>query len=54
MCDSALFSFQFSHLFVKRSERGRGLAKQLIISSVDIGLDAGYTLLRIDATNYYT
>lgn len=41
-------------VFVKNTERRKGLAKKLISASRDLGIDCGYTAVRVDATSHFT
>ncbi|XP_030752554.1 dopamine N-acetyltransferase-like [Sitophilus oryzae] len=46
--------YEMSYAFVKRSHRKKGLAYKLLSESKSLGADAGFPVVRCDATNIYT
>lgn len=50
----ARYYFQISQVFVSPDERGQGLAYRLMKKSQILGADAGFGLIRVDATNVFT
>ncbi|RZC34600.1 dopamine N-acetyltransferase, partial [Asbolus verrucosus] len=46
--------FEIAHLFVRKDERGNGIAKKLVQHSRVLAADCGFALVRVDATSHYT
>ncbi|KAH1005823.1 hypothetical protein HUJ04_006737 [Dendroctonus ponderosae] len=46
--------YEMSYLFVKRPHRKKGLAYRLLEESKSLGADAGFPVIRCDATNVHT
>ncbi|KAJ3628158.1 hypothetical protein MTP99_015483 [Tenebrio molitor] len=46
--------FELAYLFVRKDERGKGIAQNLARDSRILAADCGFPLVRLDATSYYS
>ncbi|XP_017769447.1 PREDICTED: dopamine N-acetyltransferase-like [Nicrophorus vespilloides] len=51
-CD--LQVFEMANVFVRRSDRRKGVAGRLVRASRDLAADTGFRIVRVDATNVHT
>lgn len=49
-----LTNFQIVNVFVRHEDRQRGLAKRLMATAKENGADAGYKVIRVDASSTAT